>query len=113
MIGAICLSVKQIEWHRLQPPRAALLGIFIFDMQTQLEIAVLIGYLLSLWFLYCLAIKPDISFPFFSLICTNVIVAPHFLSPPGMQAFILAMNRTMGAALPLTPGRQRILHTTS
>ena len=40
---------------------------------------------------------------------TYLIAAGYFFSPPGMDAFILTVNRTMGAAFPLTPRRQRII----
>ena len=104
MIGAIYLSAKQNEWHGLLPPLAAL------------GTAVLMGYVLPPWFVHRLGINPDISLPLLTLISllrTHVIAAGYFLSPPGTGTFILTVNRAMGAALPLTPGRQRILHTTS
>lgn len=113
MIGAIYLSVKQNEWHGLLPPRVALLGICILDLLAALGIDVLMGYVMPPWFVRRLAIKPDISLTLLSLHCTHVIAAGYFLSPPGMGAFILTVNRVMGGAFPFLPRRQRILYTTS
>jgi hypothetical protein len=105
--------VKQNEWHGLLPPLVALLGIFSLDLLAALGIAVLMGYVLPPWFVTRIAMKPDISPTLLSLLCTHFIAAGCFLSPPGMDAFILTVNRTMDATLPLTPRRQRILHATS
>jgi hypothetical protein len=105
--------VKQNEWHGLLPPLVALLGIFILDLLAALGIAVLMGYVLPPWFVYRLAMKPDISPTLLPLLCTHLIAAGYFLSPPWMDAFILTVNRAMDEAFPLLPRRQRILHTTS
>lgn len=105
-------SVKQNERDGLLPPRVALLGICILDLLAALGIDVLMGYVMPPSFVHRLAIKPDISLTLLSL-HTHFIAARYFLSPPGIGAFILTVNRTMGGAFPFLPRRQRILHTTS
>ena len=55
MMGVVCHSVKQNEWHRLLSPLAALVGIFILNLLTPPGITVWIGYALPLWYLSCLS----------------------------------------------------------
>ena len=76
-------SVKLNEAYRLLPALAGLLGIFILDLMTTFR----------------LSLKPAVSLLLVALACTGSIVAGYFLSPPGMDAFISAVNRTIDVPL--------------
>lgn len=89
-------SVKLNEVYRLLPAVAGLLGFFLLDLLAPLGIAVWIGYAVPLWYLFRLSRKPAVSLSLIALICTGVIVAGCLLSPPRMDEFISAVNRTMG-----------------
>lgn len=71
------------------------------DRLAALKIAVLMGYVLA----PCTAQR---SHTLLSLLCTHRIAAGYFRSLPGMDFFILTVNRARGVAFPLTPRRQRI-----
>jgi hypothetical protein len=89
-------SVKLNEVHRLLPALVGLLGIFILELMTPLGIAVWIGYAFPLWYVSHLSLQPAVSLPLLALVCSGLIVAGYFLSPPGINEFYAAVNQTMG-----------------
>lgn len=99
MWGLVRPSVKLNEVYRLLPALAGLLGFFLLDLLAPLGIAMWIGYAFPLWYVSRLSFKPAVPLPLIALACTGSIVAGYFLSPPGMDAFISAVNRTIGVLL--------------
>jgi hypothetical protein len=78
MMGVVCHSVKQNEWHRLLSPLAALVGIFILNLLTPPGITVWFGYALLLWYLSCLSLKPAVCLTFGALARPGLITGAAF-----------------------------------
>jgi PAS domain S-box-containing protein len=76
---------------------AGAIGVFVLDLLTPRGYAVWIGYGLPLWVLSRLPAKAKFLLPVTAFVCTGLIVAGYFLSPPGIDPAIVLVNRTLGA----------------
>ncbi len=77
---------------------AIMAAVFVLDLFTPLGIAVWVGYLLPIWYLSRLSVKPIILMAF-AVTCTALIVIGYLLSPPGVLPLIAVGNRVMGALI--------------
>ena len=84
-------------WSSIRGLLVATVGVvavFVFDLMTPLGIAAWIGYVLPLWYVSRLSVKP-VVLPSITLVCTGLIAVGLFMSPPGISMLTAAINRTM------------------
>jgi hypothetical protein len=92
MWGPCRPSMKMNEVYRLLPGMVGLLGLFLLDTLTPLEIEVWIRHASPLRYASRLSPKAASSTPLVALSWTGLIVAGYFLSLPARYTFISAVN---------------------
>lgn len=70
---ADCPSVKMNETYRLQPALSDILRICTIDLLPPLGIGKRIGYVISLWYVSCLSLKPAVILTCVALARTGLI----------------------------------------